>query len=465
MSLRARLTLAFAVGMTLVSLAVASFVYVQVRSDLRSQVDMGLRARAQALITEPNIVRGVPQSSGHLADNDESFAQVLDGAGRILAATRSVAREPLLDPAELRHDRPWLTDHRPPGLETARLLEVPTTVRGARAYLVVGATLSDTREALTRLLVLFAVALPAALLASSLIGWLLAGAALRPVRRMSAEAAAITDADPARRLAVPTGDRGLTVLATTVNATFDRLQTAIRRERTFAANASHELRTPLTILKAEVDTALSAPRSPQQLREALESAASEIRHLIAIAEGLLVIARTVDGRMPVERVPISLAALVGERAEAFSGMALERELELVVRAGDEIVELDPTRVRQAIDNLLDNALRHCATGGRVTIAATAGAGTVSITVQDDGAGFSDAALAAAFQPFNRTNNRSSGAGLGLALTRAIAEAHGGRAEAWNVPAGGAAVLLTFPGRTVSRSGETGPRGPMATVRS
>jgi two-component system, OmpR family, sensor kinase len=465
MSLRARLTLAFAAGMTLVSLAVASFVYVQVRSDLRSEVDMGLRARAQALIAGRDLVRGLPQTSGHLADNDESFAQVLGGDGRILAATRSVAREPLLRRSELRHDRPWLTDRRPPGLETARLLTVPTTVRGARVYLVVGATLSDTREALTRLLVLFAVALPVALLASSLIGWLLAGAALRPVRRMSAEAAAITDADPARRLAVPTGDRGLTVLATTVNATFDRLQTAIRRERTFAANASHELRTPLTILKAEVDTALSAPRSPQELREALESAASEIRHLIAIAEGLLVIARTVEGRMPVERVPTSLAALVGERAEAFARMARERELELVVHAGDEIVELDPTRVRQAIDNLLDNAVRHCATRGCMTITATAGAGTVSITVQDDGAGFSDAALAGAFQPFNRTDNRSSGAGLGLALARAIAEAHGGRAEARNLPAGGAAVTLTFPAGTVSRPGEAVARAPVASVRS
>ena len=152
MSLRARLTLAFAAGMTLVSLAVASFVYVQMRSDLRSEVDMGLRARAQALITEPNVVRGIPQSSGHLADNDESFAQVLDGDGRILAATRSVAREPLLRRTDLRHDQPWLTDRRPPGLETARLLEVPATVRGVRVYLVVGATLSDTREALTRLL-------------------------------------------------------------------------------------------------------------------------------------------------------------------------------------------------------------------------------------------------------------------------------------------------------------------------
>ena len=465
MSLRARLTLAFAAGMTLVSLAVASFVYSQVRSDLRSEVDMGLRARAQALITERNMVRGIPQSSGHLADNDEAFAQVLAGDGRILAATRSVAREPLLRRTELRHDRPWLTDHRPTGLEAARLLEVPTSWRGARVYLVVGATLSDTREALTRLLVLFAIALPVALLASSLIGWLLAGAALRPVRRMSAEAAAITDADPARRLAVPTGDRGLAVLATTVNATFDRLQTAIRRERTFAANASHELRTPLTILKAEVDTALSAPRSPHELREALDSAASEIRHLIAIAEGLLVIARTVEGRMPVERVPTSLAGLVGERAEAFSGMARERDVELVVRAGDQIVELDPTRVRQAIDNLLDNAVRHCATGGRVTINATATAGTVSITVQDSGLGFSDAALAAAFQPFNRTDDRSSGAGLGLALARAIAEAHGGGAEARNVPAGGAAVTLTFPAGTVPQPGEPLPRGPVASVRS
>jgi two-component system OmpR family sensor kinase len=465
MSLRARLTLAFAAGMTLVSLAVASFVYVQVRSDLRSEVDMGQRARAQALIAGGTIVRGLPQTSGHLADNDESFAQVLGGDGRILAATRSVAREPLLSPAELHHDRPWMTDRRPPGLETARLLEVPAAVRGAQVYLVVGATLSDTREALTRLLVLFAIALPVALLASSLIGWLLAGAALRPVRRMSAEAAVITDANPDRRLAVPTGDRGLAVLATTVNATFDRLQTAIRRERTFAANASHELRTPLTILKAEVDTALSAPRSPHELREALESAAWEIRHLIAIAEGLLVIARTVEGRMPVERVPTSLAALAGERAEAFSGMAREREVELVVRAGDEIAELDPTRVRQAIDNLLDNAVRHCVTNGRVTITATAAAGTVSITVQDSGPGFSDAALAAAFQPFNRTDNRSSGAGLGLALARAIAEAHGGRADARNVPAGGAAVTLTFPGGTVSRPGEPLPRGPVASVRS
>src|SRR5436190_15574901 len=96
MSLRARLTLAFAAGMTLVSLAVASFVYVQVRSDLRSEVDMGLRARAQALIAGGNLVRGLPQTSGHLADNDESFAQWWAADGGILAAPGSLDGSHLL---------------------------------------------------------------------------------------------------------------------------------------------------------------------------------------------------------------------------------------------------------------------------------------------------------------------------------------------------------------------------------
>jgi signal transduction histidine kinase len=429
--------------MTLVSLCVATFVYTQVRSDLRSEVDMGLRARAQVLIASHDLPNQLAQSSGGLADNDESFAQLLSSDGHILRATRSVANTPLLTPSALAHRRAWFHDRTPPGLETARLLEVPTTVDGERAYLIVGATLSDTREALTRLLLLFAVALPAALLVSSLIGWLLAGAALRPVRRMSSEAAAISDTEPERRLAVPRGDPGLATLASTVNATFDRLQNAIRRERTFSANASHELRTPLTILKAEVDSALSSPRSQQELRDALVSAEAEIRHLIAIAEGLLVIARTSDGRVPVTRTPTPLASLIAERVQAYSQVAQDNRIEMVEHADDVIADLDPVRLRQAIDNLLDNALRHCPTGGRITISARATADTVSIAVEDTGPGFCETALAAAFQPFNQGSGNASGAGLGLALANAVARAHHGGADARNSPAGGAVVTLWF----------------------
>ena len=466
MSLRARLTLAFAAGMTLVSLAVASFVYVQVRSDLRSEVDMGLRARAQALIAGGNLVPGLPQTSGHLADNDESFAQVLSGDGRILAATRSVARAPLLRPTELRHDRPWLTDRRPQGLETARLLEVPATVRGARVYLVVGATLSDTREALTRLLVLFAIALPVALLASSLIGWLLAGAALRPVRRMSAEAAAITDADPSRRLAVPTGDRGLAVLATTVNATFDRLQTAIRRERTFAANASHELRTPLTILKAEVDSALADGRSEVELRTALAGASAEVDHLVRIAEDLLVLARAEHGQVPVQREPVCLREVVEESRRALTRSAEARGVAIQAAAPDVEAELDRTRVRQALDNVIGNAIRHSPQGGVVRVGVRAAEdGAVTIVVEDDGAGFDPAELDAVFQPFHRGCGAvHDGSGLGLAIVRAIAEGHGGTATAENGPGGGARVTLVLATPARPRSSACLPQPSCATSR-
>jgi two-component system OmpR family sensor kinase len=228
----------------------------------------------------------------------------------------------------------------------------------------------------------------------------------------------------------------------TVNATFDRLQAAITRERTFAANAGHELRTPLTILKAEVDSALASPRSPHELRDALGSAAGEIRHLIAIAEGLLVIARSADGQMPVQRSPVHLATLISERVAAFAPRASGHGVELVERVDDVIVDLDPTRLRQAIDNVLDNATRH-ATSGRVTVTGSASAGVVSIVIDDDGPGFSEATLTAAFQPFNRPAGDVSGTGLGLALARAITQAHGGNAEARNRPGGGASVTLRF----------------------
>jgi signal transduction histidine kinase len=449
LSLRARLTLAFAAGMMIVSVGVGVFIYTQVRRDLRDEVDLGLRGRAQALVASRALEHGLASTSGHFADNDESFAQLLSADGTVLESTRSVSGRALVGGSVLGHARPVFVDRTPSGLEPARMLVVPATVHGRRAYLVVGATMSDTREALTRLLELFAIAFPVALVASSLIGWLLAGAALRPVRRMSAEAAAVTAAHPDRRLHVPDGDPGLALLAETLNSTFDRLQQALLRERAFVDNASHELRTPLTILKAEVDTALSAPRSEGELRAALESAAAEVRHLIRIAEGLLVVARANDGRLPVERSPIALAELVDGGIAAFAAQARSAGVRLVARVDPAQVSIDPTRARQALDNLLANAIRHSPPGGRVTVTATAVGERAVIEVSDQGAGFDDDVLARAFQPFNRGIDNPDGVGLGLALVRAVAEAHGGGATAERLAGEGSRVTIWFAAAAVA----------------
>jgi two-component system, OmpR family, sensor kinase len=397
LSPRARLALAFAAGMLVVSVGVASFVYIEVRKDLRESVEMGLEARAKTIRADADVI----DERRGLIDADEAFAQVLTADGAIDSSTRSVAGAPLLSASRLQSvDRPTFLDLRPPGLDSSRVLVVPA---GDGRFVVVGATLSNSQEALYRLFELFAIALPVALIASSLIGWWLAGLALR----------------------------------------LNRLQEAFEQERAFADNASHELRTPLTILKAEVDTALAAPRTADELRSALRSASAEIDHLVRIAEGLLVLARANGGTIPTLRSDARLDELLEECLRVPRRRGAERGVAISCSAPGATVRLDPTRFRQAIDNVVGNAVRHVPDGGSVSVTATAADGLVHVTVDDSGPGFGPRTLAHAFEPFNRDAGDEDGTGLGMAIASAIAEAHGGGATAGNRPQGGARVTLTF----------------------
>lgn len=441
-SLRVRLTLAFAAGMAVVLTGVAVFVYLNLRTDLRASVDSGLQSRAQVIAG--NAAHADPSLGGRrrLIDADEAFAQVLTPSGRIVETTPAVARAALVPARELAGlRRPTFVDHRPPGLDQSRLLIVPVTAAGHRAFVVVGATLSDSQEALDQALMRFAVAFPVALLLSSLIGWLLAGAALRPVERMRREAEAISASDPTRRLPVPQTDDTLARLAVTLNVTFDRLQAALERERRFVDDASHELRTPLTILKAEVDSALVDGRSLDDLQLALQGASGEVNHLVRIAEDLLVLARAERGRIPTHRTSVSLKTLVNASVQAFATVAEAGGVTLVAEAPDATVDVDGTRIRQALDNLLDNALRHTLPGGDVRVTATLTPDALTIQVDDTGPGFDLDELELAFQPFKRGDGSRHGSGLGLAIVHAIAEAHGGTVTAANRAGGGARMTL------------------------
>jgi len=444
--------------MAVVLTGVGAYVYVNLQSDLRASVDAGLQSRAQVI--RANVARSDPALGGgghrRLIDPDEAFAQVLAASGAIVESTPAVAQAPFASPGLLAGlTGPRFVDHRPPGLDLSRLLVVPVHDGGRREFVVVGATLSDSQEALGTALVRFAVAFPVALLISSLIGWLLAGAALRPVERMRREAAGISGSDPSGRLPVPQTDDTLARLAVTLNSTFDRLQEALERERRFVDDASHELRTPLTILKAEVDSALAGERGEVELRAALASASTEVNHLVRIAEDLLVLARAEHGRIPVQREPVSLREVVEESRWALTTSADARGVAIEADAPDVEAELDRTRVRQALDNVIGNAIRHSPHGGVVRVGVRgAEHGAVTIVVEDDGAGFDPAELDAVFQPFHRGCGAvHDGSGLGLAIVRAIAEAHGGTATAENHTGGGArvTVVVSTPGQVSNLS--------------
>lgn len=448
LSVRARLTVVFAVAMAVVLVGVAVFVYAKVRADLRSSLDMGLRSRAQVIAANASRpaarIGGGPVHQG-LIDADEAFAQVLTTRGDIAEATPAVRRAPLVSATVLARVRDaTFLDVTPRGLDPARLLIVPLAAGSTHGYAVVGATLSNSQEALGTLVRQLEIAVPAALALSTIVAWLVAGAALRPVERMRREAEDITAGDPTRRLPVPTTNDTLARLARTLNATLDRLQTALERERRFVDEASHELRTPLTILRAEIDSALSRRGGPDSMEGALVSARDETEHLIRIAEGLLVLARAHDGRIPILTEDVGLQTLVDGSVAAHSALAASNDVRLDAHVAGAGVRLDPTRARQALDNLVDNAIRHSPPGGTVRISAAAEDGRTTFAVEDDGPGFDPEVLEGPFRAFHRGQGADyPGSGLGLTIVAAVADAHHGTVSTENRACGGARVTVVL----------------------
>ena len=446
--IRARLTLAFAAMMAVVLAAAGLFLFLQFRSDLLQAVDAGLRSRGQAIVGE--LRRSAPLTAGILIETDEAFAQVLGTEGRVIDSSPGLQDEPVLTAgtlADLQQPRFFTTTVRAAGdLVPARLLAVPLD---ERSVVVVGASLEDRREALSGLALMLAVGGPATVALAAGVGWVVSGLALRPVDLMRSRAAAISADDLSERLPVTEARDELARLAETLNEMLHRVGTALDRERRFVADASHELRTPLANLKAELELALGRSRTEAELLEALASAGEETEQLVRLAEDLLVLARTNGHRPSITREPVDVGELVAHEAAAFSQLATRRGC--AIRASvhvDGPLSLDPRRFRQIVGNLLDNAIRHSPEGGAVTVAVRADGGTLVLEVTDEGRGFPSAFLPHAFEPFARaeaSRSREDGAaGLGLAIVRALAEAHGGTTLARNRPDGRAEVVVTMP---------------------
>lgn len=449
--IRARVTLVSAALMAAVLAGVGGFLYLRLRADLVETVDAGLRSRADALLSPLERSAGGLGGGRGLLEPDEAFAQVLGPDGAVLESSPGLGAGPLLLRADVTGlDGPLFLEKIVSSEEEpvpARLLAVPAP---DGRVLLVGASLEDQHEALARLAILLAVGGPLALILATGVGWMVAGAALRPVERMRADAAAISASELDRRLPVPQTEDEVARLAETLNEMLGRLEEALQRERRFVGDASHELRTPLANLKAELELALRRSRTAKELEQALRSAAEETDRLARLAEDLLVLARADGGRIRVSRELVDVSRLVGESAEAFAAPAAGQGVTIETLVLDGLrASLDPLRVRQALGNLLDNALRYTPRQGRVTIEANRADASLSIEIRDTGGGFPLQFLPEAFEPFSRADPARSrtdgGTGLGLAIVRVVAEAHGGIAEAGNRPAGGAWVRLRIPG--------------------
>ena len=291
-----------------------------------------------------------------------------------------------------------------------------------------------------------AVVLGLTAIASLILGWLLAGRILRPLRKITTAARSISEDDLGRRLAIPGPANELTDLADTIDALLARLQAAFDAERQFVANASHELRTPLTLERALLEVALADPAATAAtLRSTCEEVLVTGQEQERLIEALLTLARSQRGLD--HRDPFDLAEITTRVLNARSPRAQALALDVTAELGSAPATGDPSLAERLIANLTDNALSYNVPGGQVEVSTGTRNGHAFLLMANTGPPVPAGQIQRLLQPFQRLNpdraDEPGRSGLGLSIVAAIAKAHDAVLSVHPGNHGGLSVEVTF----------------------
>jgi two-component system, OmpR family, sensor histidine kinase MprB len=436
-TLRVRLALV-AAGVVAVVVALAcATTYFVMRHELQTQLDSSLKNEAGLVQTDPSAFHGQQDFGGNAA-------RIIAADGTVLAQSYPVPIDRAVRQVAS-GQRPGFyrdtTVHELGQVIPARevVLPLPSLFGSSGAVLVVK-SLQETNRALERLRVILILVSLGGIVAAAVAGAVVSGAALAPVRRLTAAAERIAETgEPSERVPVGGHDE-LAVLGASFNTMLAALEESLETQRRFVADASHELRTPLTSLQTNIDVLRGhIELDPEQRRRLLDDLHRESQEMRALIAGLLELAR--HGAQA-EREEFQLDEVVED--------AVERARTRFPQVSWESDRLEPTvvdgyrdRMERAVWNLLENAGKWSGDGGSVEISLAGG----ELWVRDHGPGFADEDRPLVFDRFYRSAAARSmpGAGLGLAIVREVAEAHGGTVEAANAQDGGAVVRLSLNG--------------------
>ncbi len=455
-SIRLRLTLWYLAVLAMILGLFAVGVYATMRSALREQLDDSIQSRAllvQSLVTfddqgRPQLPPGADTSAIGI---DDEFQRLFDLNGGVRFDSSQNFGDVPIEQEALAAARGgkthWSTAGK--GKSEARVLTLPVRRDGEVAAILQSARATDdTRETLNSLLVVLAAGGAGALALATLGGWWLSSRALAPIDRITRAANAITERDLSRRLELDLPDDEVGRLARTFDRMIARLDAAFERQRRFTADASHELRTPLTAIRGQIDVALERPRDVAEYQRVLAAVNAQVERMTRLSQSLLTLARADAGALPLHRERVDLAGLARNVADDVRPLAMAKGLRVDAEgSGDAILTADADLLLQMLLNLADNAIGYTAQGG-VTIGWRASGAAVELYVSDTGEGVPLEHRERIFERFHRvedSRSREGGAGLGLAIARWIAEAHGG-AIALDSSAAGSTFTVTLPRR-------------------
>jgi signal transduction histidine kinase len=428
-SLRARLTVTAAAGLAVALAGLAVLLITSLSLTLDRGLDQSARQTGRevaALVDANRLPNPVPVAAG------TAVVQVVNANGRIVAASAGADRlVPLLPGPKAAtlarsHDGVML-DGRPLGLP--ELLRV-VAVAGKHRETVIAAVSDDAvHDTLTTVTHILLIGTPLLLVLMIWVSWLITGSTLRPITALRRGAEKVTAAAGPRRLPVPEARDEVHSLAVTLNDMLSRLEEARQRQRRFVSDTAHELRSPIASMRTQLEVALDHPDS-QQWEDTARDVLADTLRLSRLAEDLLALARLEErGPAPRPGDPVDLAELV----DGLPGGYAQAPVRVVADAPAPCpVTGDADALRRMLVNLVDNAVRYACR--QVTVAARRSGDAVLVTVTDDGPGIPPDSTERAFERFTtlddaraRPDGDLSGAGLGLAIVRATAHAHGGRA--------------------------------------
>jgi heavy metal sensor kinase len=450
--IRARLTGWYSFVLFLMLVGYASATFLAVRHEFYEQFDDQLYEDLESMtpLLTPSADGPLVWSGerGHDADDDRDRGQDiwLSGGASLFRSSAVAALPPVIVPnasATPRYDtvvadgRPWRTVTRASNLGGQAVV-----LRAARSE-------SHLRMQLWEILVVLMLGLPVVVAFAGLGGYALARRALAPMDRLASAARRITADRLHERIAVPNQHDEIGRLAAVFNDTLGRLEQSFEQLRRFTADASHELRTPLAVMRGLGESGLSDVRPPAEYQDMLSSMLEEVDRLTSLVDTLLRLSRADAGTVRLRTEPVDLAQLARDVGTSLGVLAEEQRQPLVVDApGPVVVAADPLVLREALMNVVDNAITYGPEGSTVTIRVSVGSTEATVTIADEGPGIPVEYRARIFDRFFRIDEARSrqrgGSGLGLSIAKWAVDAHGGRISVDDGVARGAVFRIDLP---------------------
>jgi len=322
-------------------------------------------------------------------------------------------------------------------------------------YVAVGESLDSNDKVLYKYTIfVYSLVIPGALIVGSLLGWMMAGSVLTPVREVAQAAQRITGSNLSLRIPTRQADDELDYLILTFNRMIDRLESSFQQMKQFSTDVSHELRTPITGIRGQLEVALFTAKTTDQYREAMFNALQDIDRLSQIVRALLLLSQAESGQLVLQKTRLDLGEVIRDLAEEFQIPAEAAGVRLTADAPrDCFLEVDRVQIERMITNLLSNAVKFTPEGGQVHVSAHSAENYVEIVVEDTGRGIPPEHLPHIFDRFYRVTESGTapvpeqGLGLGLSFVAWIAKAHGGTVDVDSSPGKGTRFTIKLPTET------------------